>query len=95
MISLSLFLIDFMRDRIIYTGLAPEKRASKCISVIDLSSQVVLVVKNPPVNAGDGRDTGSIPGLGRFHRRKHGNPLKCSCLENSMDSPCVLMSYSL
>ena len=22
------------------------------------------VVKNPPVNAGDGRDTGSIPGLG-------------------------------
>ena len=28
-------------------------------------SQVVLVVKNPPANAGDIRDTGSIPGLGR------------------------------
>ena len=28
-------------------------------------SQVVLVVKNPPANSGDIRDTGSIPGLGR------------------------------
>ena len=94
MISLSLFLVDFMPDRIIYTGLAPEKRPSKCISVIDLSSQVVLVVKNPPINAGDARDTGSLPGLGRFPRGKHGNPLQCSYLENSMDSPCVLMSCS-
>ena len=29
------------------------------------ASQVALVVKNPPANAGDLRDTGSIPGLGR------------------------------
>ena len=29
------------------------------------ASQVALVVKNPPVNAGDARDTGSIPGSGR------------------------------
>ena len=29
------------------------------------ASQVVLVVKNPPASAGDIRDTGSIPGLGR------------------------------
>ena len=29
------------------------------------ASQVVLVVKNPPANAGDRRDTGSTPGLGR------------------------------
>ena len=29
-------------------------------------SQVVLVVKNPPANAGDIRDAGSIPGSGRF-----------------------------
>ena len=28
------------------------------------ASQVALVVKNPPANAGDGRDTGSIPGCG-------------------------------
>ena len=25
----------------------------------------MVVVKNPPANAGDGRDTGSVPGLGR------------------------------
>ena len=28
-------------------------------------SQVALVVKNPPVNAGDIRDLGSVPGSGR------------------------------
>ena len=32
---------------------------------VALASQVALVVKNPPANAGDLRDTGSIPGLGR------------------------------
>ena len=44
-----------------------------------------LVVKNPPAHAGDIRDTGSIPGLGRSPRGGHDNPLKYSCLENSMD----------
>ena len=29
------------------------------------ASQVALAVKNPPANAGDIRDEGSIPGLGR------------------------------
>ena len=29
------------------------------------ASQVALVVKNPPANAGDVRDAGSIPGWGR------------------------------
>ena len=29
------------------------------------ASQVALVVKNPPANAGDARDTGLIPGSGR------------------------------
>ena len=29
------------------------------------SSQVALVVKNPPANAGNIRNVGSIPGLGR------------------------------
>ena len=43
------------------------------------------MVKNPPANAGDTRDEGSIPGLGRFPRGGHGNPLQYSCLENSMD----------
>ena len=39
------------------------------------ASQVSLVVKNPPANAGDIRDTGSIPGLGRSCGGGHGNPL--------------------
>ena len=41
--------------------------------------------KNPPPNAGDARDTGSIPGSGRPPRAGNGNPLQYSCLENSMD----------
>ena len=49
------------------------------------ASQVLLVVRNPPASAGDVRDTGSIPGLGRFPAGGHGNPLQCSCLENPMD----------
>ena len=40
------------------------------------ASQVALVVKNPPANAGDGRDVDSIPGLGRSPGGGHGNPLR-------------------
>ena len=43
------------------------------------------VVKNLPANAGDTRDTGLIPGSGRFPREGNGNPLQYSCLESSMD----------
>ena len=46
---------------------------------------MVLVVKNLPANARDIRDADSIPGLGRSPGGGHGNPLKYSCLENSMD----------
>ena len=46
---------------------------------------VVLVVKNPPANAGDIRDAGLISGSGRSPGGGHGNPLKYSCLENPMD----------
>ena len=48
-------------------------------------SKVALVVKYLPANAGDLRDLGSIPGLGRSAGEGHGNPLQCSCLENAMD----------
>ena len=48
------------------------------------ASQVVLVVKNPPANARDVTDMGSLPGFGRFPGGGHGNPLH-SCLENSID----------
>ena len=40
------------------------------------ASQATLVVKNPPANAGDKRDPGSIPGLGRSPGGRHGNPLQ-------------------
>jgi len=51
------------------------------------SSQVALVVKNLPTNAGEVRDAGSIPGLGRSPGGGLGNPLQArySCLENRMD----------
>ena len=49
------------------------------------ASQMVLVVKNLPANAGDVRDKGSIPGLGRSPGEVHGNPLQYSCLENPMN----------
>ena len=39
-------------------------------------SQVVLVVKNPPASAGDIRDVGSIPGLGRSPGGGNGSPLQ-------------------
>ena len=48
-------------------------------------SQVALVVKNPPANARDGRDIGSIPGSQRSPGGGNGNPLQYSCPENPMD----------
>ena len=48
------------------------------------ASQVAVMVKNLPANAGDARDEGSIPGSGRFPGIGNGNPLQYSCLENSM-----------
>ena len=42
------------------------------------ASQVVLVVKNLPANAGDKRDMGVIPGSGRSPGRGHGNPFQYS-----------------
>ena len=50
-----------------------------------LSDFTSLVVKNPPANAGNIRQAGSIPGLGRSPGGGHGNPIQNSCLENPMD----------
>ena len=47
------------------------------------ASQMVLVVKNLPANAGD---VGSIPRLERSPGEGNGNPFQVSCLENPMDS---------
>ena len=55
----------FHRGRELITRPYPEKRASV----------VAQLVKNPPANAGDTRDAGLIPGLGRSPGEGHGNPL--------------------
>ena len=49
------------------------------------TSQVVLVVKNPSASAGDVRDVGLFPGLGRSPGEGHGNPLQYSCLSDFPD----------
>ena len=57
-----------------------------CILTTDSwAFQVALVVKNPPGNAGNIRDTGLIPGLGRSPGAGNDNPLQYSCLENPLD----------
>ena len=43
------------------------------------------MVKNLPDNAGDNREVGSIPGLGRFPGEGNGDPFQYSYLENPMD----------
>ena len=48
------------------------------------ASQMALVIKNLPANAGDIRDEGLIPGSGRSSEGGNGNPLWYLCLENPM-----------
>ena len=52
------------------------------LHLLKSASQVALVVKNLPANAGDTRGVGSIPGLGRSPGGRHDNPFQYSCLEN-------------
>ena len=51
---------------------------------LDRATQAVQVVKNPPANAGDARDTGSIPGTGRCPGGGHGNSPQYSGLERKL-----------
>ena len=51
------------------------------------------VVKNPPANAGDAKDTDLIPGSGRSLGVGNGNPLQYSCLENFMDREPGRLQY--
>ena len=49
------------------------------------ASHVAQVVKKPAANAGDVRDMGLIPGLGRTTGGGHGDPVQYSCLKNPTD----------
>ena len=51
------------------------------------------MVKNLPINAGDVRDVGSVPGLGRSPGEGLGNLLQYACLENP-DGQRSLAGYS-
>ena len=53
--------------------------------VVNLGFPGGAVVKNPPANAGDARDVGSLPGLGKSLEEGNGNPLQDSYLGNPMD----------
>ena len=50
-----------------------------------LASNLTLGVKNPTASAGDFRELGLMPGLGRSPGGGHGNPLLNPCLEKPMD----------
>ena len=49
------------------------------------ASQMALVVKNPPANAGDIKSGGFDPWVRKISGAGNGNPLQYSCLENPMD----------
>ena len=53
------------------------------------------VVKILPANAGDIKDVGSIPDLGRSFGEGHGNPLQYSFLEHSMDREALWYTETL
>ena len=53
--------------------------------VLDMGFPGGSVVKNPPANARDAGDSGSVPGLERSPGGENGNPPQYSWLENSMD----------
>ena len=67
---------------------------AKWISYTYIASQVALVVKNPPADAGDTRDVGSIPGLGRSPGVGIDKLLQYLCLENSMKREEFLVLYN-
>ena len=52
------------------------------------------MVKNLPAKATGARDLGLVPGWGRSPGVGSGNPLQCSCLENSMDRGIWRATYS-
>ena len=55
------------------------------ISKVTRASQVALVVKNPPANAGDGRDAGSVLGQESHLEENTANYSSILGLENPMD----------
>ena len=71
---------------IVHLQCASVHQSDLVVPIYIRASQVVHWQKrNPPVNAGDTRDSGLFPGSERSPGVGNGNPLQYSCLENSMD----------
>ena len=73
----------------LFSPLFPPRLNEGCFITVsegsERASQVALMVKNPPANAGDIRDSDSISGSGRDPRGEQGNLLQYFCLDNPMD----------
>ena len=79
---------EISRGRLLYTECINRDPTVYSTGIyIKWASQVVLVVKNPPANAGDIRDRGLTPGLGSFPGEGNDNPLQYSCLGNPTEKP--------
>ena len=91
-----------LRDLMIQKKREGEKVNCYSITHKPRASQAVLVVKNPPANAGDRHKRLRFdPWVGKIPGRGHGNPRQCSSLENPMDRgawlttvPGVSMSWT-
>ena len=72
-----------------FSGLLRQIWLVYCLSlsllICNTAPQAALVVKNPCASAGDKRDLGLVPGLGRSPGGGHGKTFQYSCLENPMD----------
>ena len=87
--------VSCTEGRFFYLWVPGEAQHLRCIIILKISlylpyssfeaSQVALVVKNLPANAGDVRNVGSLPGLGRSSGGRHDSPLQYFCLENPMN----------
>ena len=79
-------LYPFLSGLYYFSGLYRDREAAFIIfPVLYLGTSQVVLVKNPPGNAGGVRDTGLISGSGRSPGEGRGNRLQYSCLENSVD----------
>ena len=71
----------FRHYRIRVKNMDPRTRLSRFVSWIGDLLRAELMVENLPANAGDARDTGSVPGLRKSPGVGNGNLLQYSCLE--------------
>ena len=77
-------IIDYSSFEALKAHLKVERKIKTLSNGILGASQVAL--KNLPAEAGDIRDLGSVPLLGRSPGGGNGNPLQCSCLDSPMGS---------